>query len=93
MWVRYGTIDHMAHDRDQQDSGTSERSLIDANVDYGVLSGYFVRVEVEFPKHFGWGGSDGTPVSGMLCLEPDEAEDLALLLLQRAAAARAENGG
>jgi len=66
----------------------SERSLVDANVDYGNISGYFVRLDIEIPIH-GLSHQPGErPVSGYLILTPDEADDLSRLLAERASAAR-----
>lgn len=70
----------------------SERGLVDAHVDYGNISGYFVRLDVEIPAQGLWHRQGRSPVAGYLMLTADEAEDLGRLLVERASAVRQASG-
>jgi len=67
---------------------TSDAACVEANVDYGNVSGYLVRLDVEIPPAAlnGW-REDGGPM-GCLLLSHDEAEALGQQLLARAARVR-----
>jgi predicted aspartyl protease len=63
----------------------SEGECLDANVDYGTVGGYFVRVDVELPADAVSTRTreDGGP-TGWLDLSPKDAESLAARLLTAA---------
>jgi hypothetical protein len=68
---------------------TSDAECLEANVDFGSVSGYVVRLDVEIPADAMNGSrEDGGPM-GHLLVTPDEAERLAQLILARAAEVRA----
>ncbi len=62
---------------------TGDASCLDANVDYGHGSGFFVRVDVELPQATLYPGqrNDGGPM-GFLSLTAEEAESLATKLAE-----------
>ncbi|MEO6412134.1 MAG: hypothetical protein ABIO48_06060 [Pedococcus sp.] len=60
---------------------TSDADCVEAHVDYGNVSGYIVRLDVEIPREAMAGHRvDGGP-TGMLLLTEEEAESLAQQLL------------
>lgn len=69
-------------------SMTADAECVEANVDYGNVSGYLVRLDVEIPPAALNGRrEDGGPM-GCLLLTHDEAERLGQQLLARAARVR-----
>jgi hypothetical protein len=62
---------------------TSDADCIEANVDYGVLSGHFIRVDVEIPSAALNGHREDGGPTGCLILTDDEAERLGRQLLAR----------
>ena len=63
-----------------QNQGSDE---VAANLDYGVISGYFVRVDVDM--------QDGSGTSVMACIDVDAARELAAQLLATADEAERRN--
>ena len=63
----------------------SDEEFVEPQVDYGNVSGYWVRLDVEIPVGQPYHGSrdDGGPM-GYLALSPDEADRLARRLVERA---------
>ena len=65
-----------------------DAECVEANVDYGNICGYVVRLDVEIPRDALNGHrNDGGPM-GHLLVTPDEAERLAQQILRRAAEVR-----
>lgn len=58
--------------------------LVEANLDFGVFSGYFVRLDIEM--------ADGSGSLVMPCLDPQAARTLAAALVAVADHADARNG-
>jgi hypothetical protein len=64
---------------DQNEAMIGDEDRLNANVDYGTVSGYFVRIDVELLKE-ALHPATGDAVSGWLSLSADEAETFAALL-------------
>lgn len=70
---------------------SNDASRLDANVDYGNVIGYFVRVDVELPPDTPYPRTDGGSPSGWLGLSPDEADAFAAELAEAAEQVRKAN--
>lgn len=57
-----------------------DEDRLDANVDYGMVSGYFVRIDVELSNEALYPAATGRTVSGWLSLSADEADTFAASL-------------
>jgi hypothetical protein len=55
---------------------TTDAESLDANVDHGRLTGYFVRIDVDLPVLYPQ-PKPGCAASGYLALTPDEADTFA----------------
>lgn len=61
---------------------------LDVNIDYGNISGYFIRLDIGLPADSLYGpGVDGS-ITGWLALSADDAETVAEILTRRAAEVR-----
>jgi hypothetical protein len=73
---------------------SNDASRLDANVDYGNIIGYFVRIDVELPPDALHARTESDSPSGWLALSPDEADafaaelTLAAELVRKASAER-----
>jgi hypothetical protein len=56
---------------------SNDASRLDANVDYGNIIGYFVRIDVELPPDALYARTESGSPSGWLALSPDEADAFA----------------
>ena len=73
-----------------QSGAVTDAQLVTAEVDWGHIIGYFVRLDVELPRDalYAAEGVDGGGPQGWLALTPDEADALADHLRERAEQAR-----